>query len=42
MSAETFDGMALVHTLMLKNDTTEDEMKEAYKAWSKTYDKVVS
>jgi hemoglobin-like flavoprotein len=43
MTAENYDGYAHVHELMsraLKEETTEDEIKELYAAWSKTYDKV--
>ena len=40
MATELFDGIAHIDALMMKEDTTADEMKEAYKAWSKTYEKV--
>ena len=41
----TFDGYTHVDKLMekaLKEGTTEEELKEAYVAWSKTYEKVRS
>ena len=40
MATETVDGIAHVDMLMMKKDTTQEEMKDAYKAWSKTYEKV--
>ena len=40
MATENFNGIEYVDMLMAKKDTTQDEMKEAYKAWSKTYEVV--
>lgn len=40
MATETFDGIAHVDMLMMKKGTTQEEMKKAYKAWSKTYETV--
>ena len=44
MTTENFDGYAHVHKLMRKaleeEAPKEDEMKETYAAWAKTYDKV--
>ena len=43
MAAENFDGYAHVDMLMqkaLKGDTNQEDIKEAYVAWGKTYDKV--
>ncbi|CAB4030110.1 Hypothetical predicted protein [Paramuricea clavata] len=42
MTTENYDGYTHVHNLQekaLKEDTTEEELKEVYAAWSKTYDK---
>ena len=43
MATENFDGYAHVDNLMqkaLKQDNVQEELKQAYVAWSKTYDKV--
>ena len=43
MAAENFDGYAHVDKLMqkaLREDNVQEELKEAYVAWAKTYDKV--
>jgi hemoglobin-like flavoprotein len=43
MATENYDGYAHVHELMwraLREETTQEEIKELYSAWSKTYDKV--
>ena len=43
MATQNFDGYIHVDNLMkkaLKEGTTEEEIKEAYVAWSKTYEKV--
>ncbi len=45
MAAENFDGYAHVDRLMRKainEDTTREEIKEAYVAWSKTYEQVIT
>jgi hemoglobin-like flavoprotein len=45
MATENYDGYSHVHNLQekaLKEDTTEEELKEVYAAWSKTYEKVRS
>ena len=43
MAAENFDGYAHVDKLMrkaLKEEAPKEEIKEAYAAWAKTYEKV--
>ena len=40
MAMDNFDGIAHVHTLMQKEGTTQEEIKDAYVAWSKTYEQV--
>ena len=35
---ENFDGLVHIHTLMQKQGTTQEEIKDAYVAWSQTYE----
>jgi hypothetical protein len=40
MATEKFDGYARVDMIMKKADSTQEDIKEAYSVWSKTYDEV--
>jgi hypothetical protein len=40
MATEKFDGYARVDMIMKKADSTQEDIKEVYSVWSKTYDEV--